>query len=188
MDDPELEAIRRARMAELQGGRGGGGSSSGGYAAGGMGRGGGNMGDDGGKQQEQMAAQEEMKRQALSTILDPEARERCECKVVHIVLSVLLNETTLSSTVARIAMVKPSKAKSIQDLLIRMAQSGQVRQKVTEQQLIGLLDQVDGPGQGSSGGTSGAGKITVSILLLVLRSMSSSDCLSVAVYQEEDTQ
>lgn len=83
MDDPELEAIRRARMAELQGGRGGGGGggpSSGGYAAGGMGMGraGGEMGEDSGKQQEQMAAQEEMKRQALSTILDPEARERCE--------------------------------------------------------------------------------------------------------------
>jgi hypothetical protein len=78
MDDPELEAIRRARMAELQGGRGGGGGpSSGGYASG-MGRGGGGMGEDDGKQQEQMAAQEEMKRQALSTILDPEARERCK--------------------------------------------------------------------------------------------------------------
>lgn len=72
-------------------------------------------------------------------------------------------------TVARIAMVKPSKAKSIQELLIRMAQSGQVRQKVTEQQLIGLLDQVDGPGPGGSGGTGGAGKITVSIQSLYAR-------------------
>lgn len=82
MDDPELEAIRRARMAELQGGRGGGGgSSSSGYSSG-MGRGGGSMGEDDGKQQQQMEAQEEMKRQALSTILDPEARERCEYGIV----------------------------------------------------------------------------------------------------------
>lgn len=43
-----------------------------------------------------------------------------------------------------------------------MAQSGQVRQKITEQQLIGLLDQVEGQGQAGSGGSGGAGKITVS--------------------------
>jgi hypothetical protein len=65
-------------------------------------------------------------------------------------------------TVSRISLVKPTKAKQIQELLIRMAQSGQVRQKVTEQQLIGLLDQVEGQGQAGSGGGSGAGKITVS--------------------------
>jgi programmed cell death protein 5 len=65
--------------------------------------------------------------------------------------------------VSRIALVKPSKAKAIQDLLIRMAQSGQVRQKVTETQLIGLLDQVEGQGQLGGGGSSGAGKITVSV-------------------------
>lgn len=69
----------------------------------------------------------------------------------------------IQRTVSRISLVKPSKARAIQDLLIRMAQSGQVRQKVTEQQLIGLLDQVEGQGQGGSGASSGgAGKITVS--------------------------
>lgn len=49
-----------------------------------------------------------------------------------------------------------------------MAQSGQVRQKVTEQQLIGLLDQVEGQGQGggfgSGGSSGGSGKITVSAI------------------------
>lgn len=69
--------------------------------------------------------------------------------------------------VSRIALVKPSKAKSIQDLLIRMAQSGQVRQKITEQQLIGLLDQVEGQGQGGGAGGGGAGKITVSFIAAV---------------------
>ncbi|PWN36985.1 DNA-binding TFAR19-related protein [Meira miltonrushii] len=141
MDDPELEAIRRARMAELQS-RGGAGSPSGGYGGASAGGGipGGNAGRGGsGKEQEDAEAQDEMKRQALSTILDPEARER----------------------LSRISLVKPSKARAIQDLLIRMAQSGQVRQKVTEQQLIGLLDQVEGQGQGGSGASSGgAGKIT----------------------------
>lgn len=44
-----------------------------------------------------------------------------------------------------------------------MTQSGQVRQKITEQQLIGLLDQVEGQGQPGApgGGSGGAGKITV---------------------------
>lgn len=84
MDDPELEAIRRARMAELQS-RGGASSPSGGYGGPGMGGSGGagSLGQSGrnggsGKEQEDAEAQDEMKRQALSTILDPEARERCE--------------------------------------------------------------------------------------------------------------
>lgn len=76
MDDPELEAIRRARMAELQsrGGAAGSGSSPSGFS--GAGRSGGAPGGGNGKEQEDMEAQDEMKRQALSTILDAEARER----------------------------------------------------------------------------------------------------------------
>lgn len=63
--------------------------------------------------------------------------------------------------VSRIGLVKPQKARQITDLLIRMAQSGQIRGRITEDQLIGLLDQVD---QASSA-DSGAGKITVSATL-----------------------
>jgi len=62
--------------------------------------------------------------------------------------------------VSRIAMVKPSKARQIQDLLLRMAQSGQIKQKISEQQLIGLLDQVE---QAQGGGDDNRGKITVSL-------------------------
>lgn len=43
-----------------------------------------------------------------------------------------------------------------------MAQSGQVRQRVTEQQLIGLLDQVEG---NSADGSGTASKITVGLSL-----------------------
>ena len=53
--------------------------------------------------------------------------------------------------------MKPQKAREITDLLIRMAQSGQIRGRITEDQLIGLLDQVDQASAGES-----AGKITVS--------------------------
>lgn len=124
-------------MAELRGsGAGGAGSSSGGsIGPGGFGAPQGGSGGASGKSQEDQAAQqEEMKRQMLSRILDAEARER----------------------LSRIGLVKPQKARQITDLLIRMAQSGQIRGRITEDQLIGLLDQVD---QASSA-DSGAGKIT----------------------------
>ncbi|GAK67850.1 DNA-binding TFAR19-related protein [Moesziomyces antarcticus] len=131
MEDDELQAIRAARMAELRG-SGSGGASSGGPSAPSEGFGG-NAGAAGGKGQEDQAAQqEEMKRQMLSRILDTDARER----------------------LSRIGLVKPQKARQITDLLIRMAQQGQIRGRITEDQLIGLLDQVD---QASSGD---AGKIT----------------------------
>ncbi|CDU25450.1 uncharacterized protein SPSC_05343 [Sporisorium scitamineum] len=135
MEDDELQAIRAARMAELRGSGGGGGASSGGPSAGFGAPQGGSGGGAGGKNQEDQAAQqEEMKRQMLSRILDAEARER----------------------LSRIGLVKPQKARQITDLLIRMAQSGQIRGRITEDQLIDLLDQVD---QASSA-DSGAGKIT----------------------------
>lgn len=43
---------------------------------------------------------------------------------------------------ARIALVKPEKAKGIEQLLMRMAQGGQLRGRVSEDQLIGVLNQV----------------------------------------------
>lgn len=84
MDDPELEAIRRARMAELQSSRGSaaGSSQSSNFPVGGMGGGNGMGTQDSAKQQEQAEAQEEMKRQALSTILDSDARERRQCSLI----------------------------------------------------------------------------------------------------------
>ncbi|KAI0747626.1 DNA-binding TFAR19-related protein [Daedaleopsis nitida] len=74
--------------------------------------------DDGGKQ----AAEEQMRRDLLATILDSAARER----------------------LARIALVSPDRARQIEAILLRMAQSGQLRGRVSEEQLIGLLDQIDG--------------------------------------------
>lgn len=50
---------------------------------------------------------------------------------------------TCMTIVSRIAMVKADKARAVEDLLIRMAQGGQVRAKITEKQLIELLEQVN---------------------------------------------
>ena len=69
------------------------------------------------------------------------------------------------TTVSRIGLVKPQKARQITDLLIRMAQQGQIRGRITEDQLIGLLDQVD-----QANSDAGAGKITVSFIVPTLLS------------------
>ncbi|KAJ3305364.1 hypothetical protein HDV03_001657 [Kappamyces sp. JEL0829] len=57
----------------------------------------------------------------LAQILSPEARER----------------------LARIRIVKEEKARGVEEMLIRMAQSGQIRGKVSETQLIDILSQVN---------------------------------------------
>ncbi|KAF9282601.1 Programmed cell death protein 5 [Linnemannia elongata] len=116
MEDDELAQIRARRMAELKGQSGGAPSSGMGGLPAGMG--------GGKKDEEEMAKKsqmEEMRRTMLIQILDGEARER----------------------LSRIAMVKADKARAVEDLLIRMAQGGQVRAKITEKQLIELLEQVN---------------------------------------------
>jgi len=45
-------------------------------------------------------------------------------------------------SVARISLVSPERSKQIETILLRMAQTGQLRGKVTESQLIDLLEQV----------------------------------------------
>lgn len=71
---------------------------------------------------EKAAQQEQMRREMIATVLESDARER-------------LN---------RIALVNPKLSSQVESILVRMAQSGQLRGRVSEQQLIGLLDQADG--------------------------------------------
>ncbi|KAJ0017963.1 DNA-binding protein DDB_G0278111-like [Pistacia vera] len=77
---------------------------------------------------EQQKAQEEAQREAdeqrqmmLSQILSSEARER----------------------LSRIALVKPEKARGVEDILLRAAQMGQIGEKVSEERLISLLEQIN---------------------------------------------
>ncbi|KAL1934240.1 hypothetical protein VTP01DRAFT_6422 [Rhizomucor pusillus] len=117
MEDDELQAIRARRMAELQAQAGAvpGGASP---IAGSSGRPA--QGDDDDKK----GQIEEMRRTMhcqLYQILDNSARER----------------------LARINMVKADKARAVEDLLIRLAQSNQLRGKVSEQQLIDLLGKIN---------------------------------------------
>ncbi|KAI3511073.1 hypothetical protein L2E82_29786 [Cichorium intybus] len=87
-------------------------------------------GGGGGSQQnpDQQKAQDEAKREAderrqmmLSQILSSEARER----------------------LARIALVKPEKARGVEDVILRAAQMGQIAEKVSEERLISLLEQIN---------------------------------------------
>ncbi|XP_002732635.1 programmed cell death protein 5-like [Saccoglossus kowalevskii] len=71
-------------------------------------------------QEERKARQEEMKHSILAQVLDQSARAR------------------LSS----IAMVKPEKASMVENMLISMAQRGQIQSKLSEQELKGLLESV----------------------------------------------
>ncbi|KZT67801.1 hypothetical protein DAEQUDRAFT_654296, partial [Daedalea quercina L-15889] len=77
----------------------------------------GEAGEDDGKR----AAEEQMRRDLLATVLDNAARER----------------------LARIALVSPQRSQQIEGILLRMAQTGQLRGRVTESQLIDLLEQAD---------------------------------------------
>lgn len=52
------------------------------------------------------------------------------------------DQLTFLILVSRIALVSPDRSKQIETILVRMAQSGQLRGRVTEEQLIDLLDQV----------------------------------------------
>ncbi|EMD34428.1 hypothetical protein CERSUDRAFT_117301 [Gelatoporia subvermispora B] len=102
MEDPELAAIRAARMNQMQQNAPQGAP----------------QGED---ESKRAAAEEEMRRDLMSKVLDSPARER----------------------LARIALVAPDRARQIEAILLRMAQTGQIRSRVTEDQLIELLEQVE---------------------------------------------
>jgi len=64
---------------------------------------------------------EERRQMMLSQILSAEARER----------------------LARIALVKPEKARGVEDVILNAAQRGQIAEKVSEERLISLLEQIN---------------------------------------------
>ncbi|XP_064398921.1 programmed cell death protein 5-like isoform X2 [Halichondria panicea] len=87
------------------------------------GQGGGGGGGNPEKQKqmmEQQAKQEEMKNMMLTQILEQNARAR-------------LNS---------IALVKPERARQVEGMLIQMAQSGQIGGKVSDKQLVELLETI----------------------------------------------
>jgi len=75
----------------------------------------------GADEQEKRAQEEQAKRDVFSRLLDSAARER----------------------LSRIALVSPQRSQQVETILLRMVQSGQLRGRVTEEQLIQLLEQME---------------------------------------------
>ncbi|ESZ89634.1 putative dsDNA-binding protein PDCD5 [Sclerotinia borealis F-4128] len=113
MEDDDLAQIRKARLEQLKSQGGGGGGGGGGDRPGAASGGG---GQDDGRQQEEEAARQSI----LNQILEPEAADR----------------------LGRIRLVKESRAVDVENRLIMLARSGQLRQKITEEQLKDLLSSV----------------------------------------------
>ncbi|XP_078066896.1 programmed cell death protein 5 [Mustelus asterias] len=102
MEDQELEAIRRQRLAELRSQRG-------------------DAPDDQQNQQEAKQRESEMRNGILAQVLDQSARAR----------------------LSNLALVKPEKAKSVENYLIQMARFGQLGGKISESGLIEILEKVN---------------------------------------------
>eukprot|EP00158_Paraphelidium_tribonemae_P008823 Partr_v1_DN28698_c0_g1_i1_m50161 putative Programmed cell death len=69
----------------------------------------------------QQESESERKSQMLHSILEPDARER----------------------LSRISIVKPEKAAAVQDLIIRLASGGRLGKRISEKDLIDLLNQTN---------------------------------------------
>ncbi|KAK5583209.1 hypothetical protein RB653_004800 [Dictyostelium firmibasis] len=79
---------------------------------------------------------------------DPEAQQRQEAqrqeaneRRADILLQILTSDAR--ERLSRIAIVKPEKSRQVEDLIIRAAQTGQLREKVDENKLISLLEQLN---------------------------------------------
>ena len=70
--------------------------------------------------------QEEARQSILTQILTPEARDRCTCY--------------FSMLVIKIKLVKPEKVAGIENALIQAAQQGKLRNRVSEQELVSMLE------------------------------------------------
>lgn len=81
---------------------------------------------------------EEMRRGMLAQILDGSARER------RMFLEITQYNILIIFIVNRISIVKPERARAIEDLIIRMARAGQLQGKLNEQGVIDLLEQIRG--------------------------------------------
>ncbi|KAJ9117508.1 hypothetical protein QFC22_004358 [Naganishia vaughanmartiniae] len=144
----DLDAIRVQRLAQLRAQQGGGAGATPGFqlpsgmspAPGGPG-GGGNPEEDAAAKAQAAQQEEEMRRGMMGQLLESDARER----------------------LSRIALTRPSLARQIEDLLVRMARSGQLRGKVGDTELKGLLEQVSAQSQPQVSSTIQTGSRTKSL-------------------------
>lgn len=65
----------------------------------------------------------------------------------HQILSQIL-DSSARDRLRRIAIVKPDRASAVEQLILRMAKSGQIRQRISEDELVALLSDLSGQEQG----------------------------------------
>ncbi|KAF2163087.1 hypothetical protein M409DRAFT_68717 [Zasmidium cellare ATCC 36951] len=129
MSDSDLEAIRHARLQQLQQTQGGGNASPGGGGSGGS------------QQDEQKQRESEARTSILAQILEPSSSDR----------------------LGRIRMVNAQRAEDVENRLIMLARSGQLRARVTEEQLKEILAAVAKQNEEAAGG-GGDGKGGVKVV------------------------
>lgn len=125
-DDDGLSAWRAQRLAELQRERGAGRPAG---PATSLSR----EQDDGGPQQGEQPQQQQQQEEQQQRKQEAEERRRA-------LLRQILTEQA-SERLTRIGLVKPDKARAVEDNLLRAAQSGQLQQRATEEQVIQVLGQ-----------------------------------------------
>ena len=89
--------------------------------------------------QKQQAENEERRASILDQILEPAAKNR----------------------MSRLAMVKKEHARAVEDSLINAATSGQLKSRVSEEQLIVMLEQISGKADTAGGSTQPGRGITI---------------------------
>jgi programmed cell death protein 5 len=99
------------------------------------------------------SAMMEQRRAMLSSLLQPDARER----------------------LSRVAIVRPDNARAVEDHIIAAARSGTLREPVSEGLLIKMLDQVSGGGGGGSAPGGGAASGGVKKVVIQRKKRSDSD-------------
>lgn len=70
-----------------------------------------------------------------------EAREQQELQINAMLTQILTQDAR--ARLNSIALVKPEKAKQLEGMLINMARSGQLSEKMSEEQLVKILEQVN---------------------------------------------
>ncbi|CAO1299621.1 unnamed protein product [Diamesa hyperborea] len=104
MSDPEMDAIRQQRLAQMQNQYGGGGDP-----------------EKQAKMEENQRQQKDMMNSMLNQLLDQNARAR-------------LNTLKIG---------KPEKAQMVEQMIVRMAQSGQIGGKLDDAQLVQILESLN---------------------------------------------
>ncbi|KAJ8549375.1 hypothetical protein K7X08_033082 [Anisodus acutangulus] len=87
--------------------------------------------------QQGMGSQQNPDQQKAQDDAKREADERRQLMLTQILTS------EARARVARIALVKPDKARGVEDVILRAAQYGQIAEKVSEEKLIELLEQIN---------------------------------------------